>query len=345
MGGIFLTYKELEEEIRSGRIKNIYLFKGSEEYIMDKYIQRVKRLYIKPDLEALNYIEINENANFDDILNACETLPFMAEKKVVYIKDIFSLINNDKALSDKLNSYLDEISENIILIIKDKDNKLKRSTKIYKSIKAKNGVVEFDRLNRADLIKWVSKFINTNNKKISNKNLYYFLDNSGYLEYRSEKTLFELENELKKIINHGSEIEITRQDIDSNMVEVFNNNIFNLLDFLNRRDRENSLKVFDEMIRANEPIPRILFMIIRQFRLLISYKSLDIKGYSQVDIRKKLSISPYEFKKISNSSKGYSLSELKSILYYLLEVDKKQKTSSSDEKLEIEILIIKLTKR
>lgn len=339
-----MNFIDFNKLLKDRELKSLYLFKGSEEYLMNKYLDNVRKAYVDDSLKMLNYIEIDVNGSFDDILNSCETIPFMSSRKLIVIKDIYEMIQNDRSISDKLNDYLPDLPDTSILIIKDKDDRLKKNTKLYKTINRMRAVVEFDRLSGPQLKYWIKGILSRNKKTIDGGNLNYLVDRSNYLAYRSEKSLFELENELLKIINHSQEESISREDIDSNLLVDIDTNIFNLIDAIMRRQAEEALLIFNNMYRMNEPVARILFMLIRHFRLLMKYDSLSRQNYSNSDIMREMKISSFEFKKIARNARSLSEAYMRKGLNYLLLMDKKQKTSSQDEKLAMEILIVNLTR-
>ncbi|HAE91727.1 MAG TPA: DNA polymerase III subunit delta, partial [Tissierella sp.] len=84
-----MNYSEFMKSINKESLLSVYLFVGAEEYLMNEAIESLKERYIDESLEALNYMIIDgKEMKFDNILNACETLPFMSSKKLVVIKDI-----------------------------------------------------------------------------------------------------------------------------------------------------------------------------------------------------------------------------------------------------------------
>ena len=308
-------------------------------------IEIFKDKYIDKSLEALNFVIIDgKEKNFDSILNACETLPFISPKKLVLIKDISEIIDNaENNFVDIMSSYLEKLDDYLCLIIMDRSNNLKKTSKLYKTIKGLDGIVEFPKLKGRDLNSWIENKCKKYKKSISNSNLNYFIQQSTYSEYNSTKTLYDLENELIKVVNHTLDKEILKEDIDIVLSKTLDTNIFNLLTCITKKDSESALKIFNEMYISNEPVQRILFMIIRQLRLVLSYKLYKDKGYSEASIQEKLGIKPYEFKKISSQSNNFTESQIRDALEYILETDIKQKTSSQDEKLAVEMLIINLS--
>ncbi len=119
-------------------------------------------------------------------------------------------------------------------------------------------------------------------------------------------------------------------------------NIFNLLNAISQKDGEMALRLFNEMYISNEPILIILHMIIRQLRNMLKYKLLMEKGYTWGDSLKKMGLSEYEYKKISNQSKNFAIGQLELALEYALDADRAIKTTATEDKLIMEILIANL---
>lgn len=339
-----MNYSEFINLIKKDSLSPVYFFTGAEEYLMNEIIGVLKEKYIEESFETLNYIAIDgKEASFDNILNACETLPFMSSKKIVIIKDISEIIENgDNDLDNTMASYVEGLDNYLLLIIMDRSSNLKKTSKLYKTISKSGGVVDFSKLKGKDLSTWLEIKLKKYSKKISNANLNYFIGESSYSDYNSTKTLYDLENELLKVINYASGNEILKEDIDIVLTKTLDTNIFNLLASINKKDSDSALKIFNEMYISNEPVQRILVMIIRQLRLMLGYKLYKERGYSEGDIQEKLGIKPYEFKKISKESYNFNEEQLKLALNHILELDIKQKTSSQDEKLALEMFIINL---
>lgn len=340
-----MNYKELINDINNNKLNTVYLFTGIEKYLIDKTIDMLREKYIDKSFETLNYVVLDgKDIDFDNILDACETLPFMAEKKLVIIKDINEVMENKGTDFDKrLGEYISKLDHYLTLIIIDKSNSLNKTSNIYKAVKKLGGVVEFNKLKGRDLNAWVEKKFKEYNKNISYRNISYFIQSSSYSTYNSLNTLYDLENEILKIVNYTQEKEISKEDIDLVLSRTLDTNIFNLLSYLNRRDSEAALRTFNELYISNEPVQRILAMIIRQIRLMLSYKLYRERGDTEGSIQKKLQIKDYEFKRISKESSSFSKEYLLQALELILRLDIKQKTSSQDEKLALEMLIIQLS--
>ena len=109
-----MTYQDFTVNINKGRLKTLYLFYGEEDYLIDHTLKLLKDKYIDNSFETLNYqILEGKDIQFEDIHNACETLPFMSDKKIVVVKDlgIFSRKKRGEKVDEKPSKRKDPLKE------------------------------------------------------------------------------------------------------------------------------------------------------------------------------------------------------------------------------------------
>ncbi len=100
----------------------------------------------------MNYIVLDgKDVNFDKILNACETLPFMSNKKIVLIKDLPLFKNkkeagedlgewNDPKLKEILIKYIEGLGHHLCLIFVEKATNIRKTNSLYKVINKVGGM-------------------------------------------------------------------------------------------------------------------------------------------------------------------------------------------------------------
>ncbi len=111
------------------------------------------------------------------------------------------------------------------------------------------------------------------------------------------------------------------------------NHLFKWLDLINgkKNSQTEMLKTFKQAIKSDGEF-MCFTMLIRQIRLLITAKDGgEIKG------------PPFVVKKIQNQSRSFSLDQLLKIHDQLLNIDTKQKTSTTSQSLEQNIDLLLLT--
>lgn len=339
-----MNYNSFLKQVSQDQISSSYLFIGEEEYLMKNSIDLLKEKYIDEGFETLNYIVLQgKDADMDSLINACETLPFMNEKKIVVLKDVKIFIDNINHIEEELYKYMDNLADYLILILMDDENLIKKNRKIYKYFKKTDSYVEFSKLRGRDLNNWVDSILKKHNKKISSADVAYFFQESSYNSRNVDINLYDLENQLLQIIDHGKEELINRESIDKVLIRSIDTNIFELLDALNNFDSDKSLYIFNQMYKDNEPVLKILFMIIRQIRMILGYKLYKEKGYGDKSIQDKLGIKSFEYRKIAGISNRFSVEYLKDTMEELLDADRKIKSTFLEDKLIMEMLIVNLS--
>ena len=350
-----MNYKEFIKIVKDNKLKPVYLFFGEEGYLIDETIKVVKKTCIDENFEALNYIALDgKDVDFDKILNACETLPFMSKKKIVLVKDL-PLFKSKKEAGEDLGEwsepkskellikYIESLGDYLCLIFVEKLTSIRKTNPLYKAISKVGDVVEFKKLRGKDLDDWIQDSFKKYNKKIPKSNINYFTQQSSYFNSKQEKTLYDLENEIMKISNYlSNEKEVTKENIDSLMAKPLEMNVFNLLNSISQKNGENAIKLFNEMYISGEPVLFILHMIVRQLRNMLNIKALKAKGYTEGQINDKIGLSKYEYRKVLNQSNNFTIPQLERSLIHCLETDKSIKTSSIDDRLALEILITNL---
>ena len=81
-----IDFDALEGEVKKNKIENSYIFCGLDEELIKEGINLIVNNTVDKSLLDLNYIRLDGlTTNFDEIMNACETMPFMGDKKVVVV--------------------------------------------------------------------------------------------------------------------------------------------------------------------------------------------------------------------------------------------------------------------
>lgn len=316
-----------------------YLFYGKEKYLIENAVGYLINKYVK-GTEAFNYTKFKgSEVKPEDIISACETYPVMNDKKLVLVRDVVDFLSEND-LKDSFYDFLDDLSDFVILIFWDTAS-LKMTTKFYKFFKKKDRDMDFAKLSPADLNNFIKGYFIRKGKEIGPSELAIFISESGYNSKNEDVSLLDLKTEMDKIAAHAKDKRILREDISSSITENIDTNIFKFLDAMMGRRSEEALKELHNLYKLGEPSLRIFTMIIRQVKNFLSYKILSTKNLSQADIMNKMEVKKYEFGKIKSFEKNFTKEFLIDFYEELIRSDELFKTSSIDEKLIMETLIIK----
>ncbi|MCT4605297.1 MAG: DNA polymerase III subunit delta [Marinisporobacter sp.] len=344
-----MDYKDVLKDLKNGQLNNLYLFYGREYYLIENTINVIKEKTINKGFEDLNYQFIDgKETDVDTIIHACETLPFMGEKRMVLVKDLECFFGKRKNISEgeeeRLIKYFTDLSDTTQLFF-IATQEIDKRKKIIKAIKKHGEMVSFDKLKERDLHKWVQKIFKKYNKEIKEKEIAFLLELIGYLDRNSNKNLKDLDNEINKLCSFlGDRNLVTSKDIELLAPKSMENNIFSLVEFIGSKNTDKALSFFNDMLMEGESEIKILYMITRQFRYLFQIKLMEKQGYTAMAIGPKLGLRAFVTKKYLSQARNFEAEVLRKALEVCLYTDESIKKGKIDQRLGIELLITQFGK-
>ena len=332
-----MNYKDIINDIKNRNIKNTYLFYGKEYYLIENAIKEIKSSLNDGMIDFNLDVIDGRETTLDQLISSIETLPFMDDRKIVILKDFELLKGKKKNFSD-----VDQTTTLVFIVYGDIDKRKSLVKKI-----SKNGIVfNCDKLSDMDLFKWVKKKFDNKNVLIDNAQIMYFINQEGYLDKSSEKTLSDLENEINKISSFvGKENKVTNDIIDQLSQKKVENDIFKLIDYIGQKNSSDAMKILNDMLYEGESVFGIFSMIARQFKVIMQVRQLQIQGHTSKSIAERLKLHPFVVGKALKQTKNFSDEVIIDILNSILESDFKIKNGLVRDTLSIEMLISKYCKK
>ena len=294
-----------------------------------------------------------EKLTMEEFREAVAASSFLTKKRLVVIENLISK-NPSPKTTEGIAQYLDssEFPQNNSVIFWEgyelaPKNKLAfRKTGAEKIMSQKNKrllaklskieyVWHFSPLKNRALNKWLRQQADKLGKQITESIATTLIALVG-------NNLWQLDQELKKLIAYCQQRPITLNDINLLVHGNFNENIFRLTDAIGSQNKKLALQLLNQQLAntASEEQPRIFSMIVRQFRLLLQIKdALSKQIASPASLAKQLGINPFVVSKILPQANKYTLAQLKNIYRKLLIIDLKIKTSQSQPELLLDVLI------
>lgn len=337
-----INFLELESRMKK-TIDNFYIFCGYNEELMKENIKKIVEHTVNHDFLDLNYMEFDGiSVNYEEIINACETLPFMSENKVIviYRADFLSdrTKNTNKNGDDilkKIKEYSNNLPKQSILIMYYifQNDREKTSNKV-KKLDKNACVVEFTKLKGIMLQKKVKDMFMQREKDIDRANLSFFCS-------EVENNMDIIKNEVDKLCAYTSGRDIEKQDIIDLMPEKSDNDIFNLVDFLSQKKPERAIEILSELIYKGEKATSILAMMERQFKIMINLKIGMKNKKSKEELSKEYGLHPFICEKIMRQCEKFTLKQIIESEEICIQTEKELKSQGSDERIKLEMLIIK----
>lgn len=327
------TMKSLNEDLKTGQFNQIYLFYGEEAYLKRYYKERfVKAMVSEGDTMNYSYFE-GKNTNPKAVIDLAETLPFFAERRLIVLENTGFLKN----ASPELAEYIKEIPETTSVIFIEEE--LDKRGKLYKAIKDKGRIVELKRQDDQTLMKWILGFVKREDKQISEATIRYFLGKVG-------NDMENIQRELEKLFCYCMyRTDITVADIDAICTTQIENHIFDMVDAVANKEQKKALDYYYDLLALKEPPMRILYLLTRQFRILMEVKDMEGLGFGQKDIASKVGIMPFLVGKYRAQAKAFSKKELREIVEAGVEAEEMVKTGRMGDALSVELFLVQYSRK
>lgn len=340
-----MSIDALKEDLKNNRIRNVYLFYGPEEYLKKYYLDAIEKRLLNDDLKTLNRVILEGKTDVVKIIDNCETLPVFSEKRVVIAKSSGLLKpkksageerGKAKAGNEDLVSFIQNVPGHVCLIFYEEE--IDKRVKAVDAIKKNGLVVEFSFQKPAELAKWVVKVFKSFNKEID-------IMTASQLVDSCEPGMNEILNEINKVVLFlGNRVKVTGEDIEQVCTKSVKGRIFDLTDAIAGKNSVEALKLLNDMIILKEPVPKIIYMITRQFRHILEMKLLEKEGLSLNEAASRLGITPYAAGKILKHSNSFTIDTLKRAIEQSLELDVAVKTGMINDRIAAELLISEFSK-
>lgn len=298
---------------------------GNNHFLVKEALDRIVMTFVKEYSDmGLQRLD-GEEAEFDVMREAIESLPFLASKKLVVLRSPSA----NKEFTDKAETLLSNLSDATDVVIYEP--KLDKRSAYYKYLKKHTEFKEFNELDEFALAKWL-----TQQATVQGSTLYS--EDARYLVERVGTSQLLLNNELAKLVAYDKKI--TRETIDLLTEPTPQSTIFELLDAAFAGNAKMALKIYQEQRASKVEPQQIIAMLAWQLHILAIVKTAGVR--SDVNIASEAKISPYVVGKSRKIANNLTLPKLKQLINQLLQLDinLKTKTIDADDALQAYLLSI-----
>ena len=214
------------------KIPKVILIGGEEEFLKEDALQKIKKDLIEHEFEEFNYnLFFGKDANISTILDAANTLPFMADKRMVVVKNADQMKSQDREI---LSKFCFSMKETTCMVLTGGKTFLKdKSFTLIKDAK----VINCRPLYESKLNSWIIGRLKMAGKSMSPTAI-------ERLKEIAPKDLESLSLEIEKLACYaGKRDEISIEDVERVAGEGGIDNIFDLTDAIGRKDAGGALKI------------------------------------------------------------------------------------------------------
>lgn len=322
----------LIEDLEKNDIKPVYLLYGEEDYLKQQYTSKLRDTCI-PREDTINFNRFTgKETDVEEVINLAQTMPFFADRRLIILEDTRFF----KSTCEELVEYIPNIPDTTCLVFVE--NEIDKRTRLYKAIKAKGRISEFKQQDTKTIIKWILGILKRENKNITEATLHLFLEKTG-------SDMNNIHQELEKLLCYTLNQEmITAEDVEAVCTVQTTNRIFDMINAIADRKQQKALELYYDLLSLKEPPMRILFLISRQFNLLMQVKDLQRLGKDKGEISEKTGLHGFVIGKYMAQAKAFSMEQLKEAVEDCVQSEADVKLGNLSDKMSVELLIVKYSR-
>jgi DNA polymerase-3 subunit delta len=339
-----------------------YVLHGADEFSRAEMLAELKAKMAEGDpLADLNTTVLDgSQVTLGELRHACDTVPFMAERRMVIVNGLLSRLAPGKRQGLRaegqegereepawkkeyvasLADYLPNLPDTARLFFVEA-TELKASHPILKLVRrmgAAQGAYEkkYSKPKADALPGWIMRRAREKGGAISSEAVEMLAALVG-------NDLRLLDGEIEKLLLYAGDRQVTTQDVRALVSRAREAVIFDLVDCVGRRQTDEALKLLHQMLDDLAVPLYLLSMLGRQVRILIQVSELVSQGLTPPEISKSLKLHPFVVKKGIAQSRSFSMAQLEKAHECVVEADWSIKTGRMDDVLALDMLVVDLT--
>ncbi len=320
--------KTIQDDIRQNTFKHAYLLFGEERYLIRQYTDKLRHALCAEGDDMNTHFYSGKEISVGEIIDLAETLPFLSDRRVIFVSDSGLF----KSGGDKLADYLSSPAESAYFVFTESE--VDKRCKLFKTVQSKGHAAEFAVQDETTLKKWIASVLGKEGKKITENTVQLFL----------QKTGTDMENirmELEKLICYCMDREIvTSDDVEAICTNRISNHIFDMINAVADGRKRRALQLYYDLLALKEPPLRILFLIARQCNLLLQVKEMRAQGFDSRAIAPRIGVPPFIAGKYITQSGRFKTSVLRAAVEQCVEAEEAVKSGRMNDQMSVEILIL-----
>ncbi|MFQ8879146.1 MAG: DNA polymerase III subunit delta [Roseburia hominis] len=334
--------KTIDEDIRSGNLKQIYLLYGTEDYLKRQYRDKLKNALTAAGEDFgmggmlsggdgdMNFNRFEgKDINPKQVIDLAETLPFFAERRVILIENSGFFKN----ACDELAEYLAQPAASTYFVFVEEE--VDKRSKMYKAVKNAGKIVEFATQTEELITRWVLARLKKEGKNITGSVMQLFLSKTG-------SDMGNIDRELEKLICYTMDKSVIEAaDVEAIATEQTTNRIFEMVNAIAEHNQRRALDLYYDLLTLKEPPMRIMYLITRQFQILLHLRDMAGKGFDNQTMAQKAGIPPFAVKRNLTQARGFGAGQLRQALEEGVALEEAVKTGRMNDQMAVELFIIR----
>lgn len=319
----------------AGEAGPLYWIFGKERYLVDRAVAVLKDKVLEPATRDFNYDALQaREAGVDRILSTARTLPMMARRRFVLVREADVLEAKD------LERFLPYIAapapETCLVFVAEKaDQRLK----FFTAFKKQGVLLKLDQLTERQLPGFVRQ-------ELVRRGLRSGPGAAEMLVAEVGADLGQMVDAIERLqLYLGSRKEMRVEDVEEVVTSTRIRSVFELSDGIGEGNLGRAMQALGSLLKAREPALRILAMIARQVRLLLQTRSAIDEKVPKGRLLETLGLPPFVVDKLLEQARRFDAPSLLAMHRAVYQTDRALKSSRLSGDRWLERLVLELVSR
>lgn len=327
--------EELVKQLEKRRVAPVYFFSGDEEFLKEEAIRLLIASTVEPGTEDFCLdVLLGDASDASTILTLTATIPMLAERRVVIVRDVQKLSQKDREL---LAAYAEKPLPGATLALVAPKVDLK--TNLYTRLSKAATSVVFYPLDPERIPSWIQHRASLYRKRIT-------LAACEQLQAIVGDRTGELAGEIEKLaIFIGNRPAIEVEDVEATVGPSRASDVFDLAQAIGEKSLTRALSVYTRAIEAGEAPLAIIAVLVRHLTILWKIRLMQQERRSEDDIKSALKLG-WGFNRFyaqyATQAKLLAPRNLRADFEALSQADMGLKTSAQSPKLVMQELLYTL---
>ena len=312
---------------------------GADDFSLHEALHTIKDEVELELGDANTTVFEGSKTSFGEVEAACNTVPFLADKRLVVVEGL--LLHLEGRSGDSAKSQWDELKEypsrmppttHLVLV----DGPLKKENRLLKLLGAVATVREFRPTGGGALRRWVRERVTHKGGSIDQNAVNLLADLVG-------SNLWAIDSEIEKLCLYREGEVIQEEDVRALASSAREVNIFAAVDAVLEGRAGVATRLMQQLLQSGDGVSHIMAMLARQVRLLILSKDFAVQRFPPAEAQARLGVgNDFAFNKIQEQSAKFSAQRLVEMHRKLLETDLNIKRGNLQDTVALELLVAQL---
>jgi DNA polymerase-3 subunit delta len=323
---------------------------GQDDFSRRQALDEIKRSLGDQELLATNTTTLDgQHLTFDQLRTACETLPFLGERRLVIVSGLLErfearnktrqreIVPSQENEYNALVTCLTNLPDSTTLVLMD--GQVKSGNRLLKALSAKARIKPFPLLRGSKLQQWVGQRVKQEGGSIS-------LEAVKLLAKLIGSDLWSMANEINKLVLFAAGHRIEVADVERLVSRAEETSVFAMVDAILEFKGGLAEQALQKLLERGAAPAYLLVMLSRQVQLVIRAKELRRLGKTEAEIQDRLALtSEFALRKVLEQADRYPMKQVTAIYGKLLQTDLSIKTGRYGGELAFNLLIADLCQK